>query len=168
MWHRKNLAVLSLAGDYRSTLLWSHYADSFRGYCVGIDVNRLERLLVDRHKRSGVLFFSDWIQYKSAFPEIVPALDQRHRLDQILSLVTIKSDSWRYEEEFRFVFKRPGDYSVQLPPQCITDVILGPQMPPKHCEEISSIVNSRYPHAKVLQARRKPLSFELEFNPVER
>ena len=36
-YYTNNLGVFSLASDYSNLLLWSHYSDSHKGFCVGFD-----------------------------------------------------------------------------------------------------------------------------------
>lgn len=82
-----NYGVLSLTDSHDNVLMWSHYADSHKGFVIGIDRNAK----VIRDKLREVKYTS--IRPKISYQEIL-----RDKYD-----FSIKSSVWSYEKEFRAV-----------------------------------------------------------------
>ncbi len=163
---REAYGVLSFATVKDVPLLWSHYSDSYRGYCIGIDHVLFGEVLKDFFYRVGIPMQEVWVKYVRAFPTIVPLSDTDKDLENFLELFTTKSEHWDYEREYRYVFMRPPESGLILSPQCVSEVILGSEMPEAHKEEVTKAVREQFPSAQLLLARRKTDSFELEFVPV--
>jgi hypothetical protein len=163
VFHRASYAVLSLTGVVANPLMWSHYANCHRGFCVGINVPELEKVLNTFYDTKGVAFQHQWVQYFTNYPIITPSNNEDSDFEAYKKLFTAKSEHWDYEEEYRFVFGLMEAFALHLASPCFTDVILGSEMPQQHRDEIAAITKEKYPHAKLLQAKRKTLSFELEF-----
>jgi hypothetical protein len=93
--------------------MWSHYASSHKGFCVGLDENQLAALPevqghgpVDyQHEAPAFRFFHD---------------DQTEFFRKAF---TYKSKAWAYEQEYRILFERSG--LVAIPHSAIREVILG-------------------------------------------
>lgn len=82
--------IFSLSAVSDSILMWSHYSDSHRGFCVGFDSDILYQL--SGHFRKVI--------YDDVFPE-VGLLDDS--LDGFLKLFITKSTDWSYEKEYRIL-----------------------------------------------------------------
>ncbi|GHT58402.1 hypothetical protein FACS1894109_12580 [Spirochaetia bacterium] len=77
--------VCALAGDCDNFLLWSHYADSHKGICIGIDVD------VAKLKK---------ISYNESLPLIYSIDSLDYNIEKIL---TSKLNCWSYENEYRIL-----------------------------------------------------------------
>lgn len=161
--YRKNHGVLSLASIFDSPLMWAHYADCHRGFCVGIEVTKLLPILKDFFYGTGIAYHESWIQYMDEVPIIVPLSDEAEDLNQHWRLLTTKSSLWSYEKEYRYVFTKRGEFPLMLDSSSISEIILGCEMLPTHRAQILNIAREKFPHAKVRQARKKAASFELEY-----
>lgn len=83
--------VLSLTSKYDNPLMWSHYANSHTGFCVGYSkddifkvCDKLDRITyVDKPNKVNVSQFE---------------------LNNIESLLFVKSDEWKYEDEWRAIY----------------------------------------------------------------
>ena len=85
----KTKGILCFSKNWRNPLLWSHYADSHRGLCLGFEI-KTERL--------------DKIRYISHRPE--PDLEILSRSDgteekYMQTILGSKFSHWRYEQEYR-------------------------------------------------------------------
>lgn len=78
--------LVSFSSDYKSPLMWSHYADDHRGICLGFDVDESDLIKV-RYKKDRVKF------------------DGRSHLSKkdALDIFAVKFNGWAYEKEQRII-----------------------------------------------------------------
>ena len=76
---------------YDSPLMWAHYANSHTGFCVGYAKDEIKAISTRFDK----------VSYKSQPHKV--NLEQIN-MEEIESLLYIKSEDWRYEEEWRAVY----------------------------------------------------------------
>ena len=100
----KNLGVYSLAeSDYPDNeLMWAHYANSHKGFCIAYDVDLL--------KQSGETDRDiELIKVKYAdSPANIGLMDIRNYNIVKQKLLATKSRSWAYENETRLVYSHSG------------------------------------------------------------
>ena len=118
--------VGSLCTDYKNRLMWSHYADSHKGFCIEYDFSKdceaIKDLLVlpvvyseKRTKFPWNLVFTAKNEGEKVKKEAAFAV--------LFSLLT-KDEVWRYENEWRIIaFENKGIGNVKMPP--ITCVYIG-------------------------------------------
>jgi hypothetical protein len=85
----ENFRFLCFSSDWRSPLLWGHYADRHRGVCLGFDMLR------EGIKR---------VDYRPERLEISGTLNEmstERKQEFAQELTRIKHEDWRYEEEVR-------------------------------------------------------------------
>lgn len=88
------LGVLCLTNDHKNLLMWSHYAGSHSGICIGFDASFYP------------LSTAKAIRYTSERPQ-VPLVEGPVVNDAIIeSIFLSKSPHWKYEAEWRSI-KRP-------------------------------------------------------------
>lgn len=97
-----------------STLLWSHYADSFQGICLAFDPARLENgirdggfLVTYSPSREGLPtdfydVYRRWFDGPSTGSPPSPS-DDRH-WQAMVRFLTQKSSAWGYEQELRMIY----------------------------------------------------------------
>ena len=159
--------ILSFTTIRDDPLLWSHYANCHKGFCIGFDYDRLSIVLDRFLHMTGVPSPGRWIDYVKEMPVIIPCNDDGADVDAYLRLLTIKSDHWNYEKEYRYVFSRWKDEALEFDASCVSEVILGSKISDQDRDEIPIIVRERFPGAKLLQAHKKQFAFELEFTPLD-
>lgn len=91
-----------LTTDPADRLMWSHYADDHKGFCIEYDFNSLKKYFVP---------------YPVVYSETRPLLDDFYpvtketiRKHTMISILT-KDKKWEYENEWR-VIKVPDDFTV--------------------------------------------------------
>lgn len=88
--NNKNNAFVSFSESFDNPLMWGHYADKFKGICLGVDFPQ-ERLLK--------------MDYKSGCPDV----DWDQPMDVLgaeklrWQLLRTKFEDWHYEQEWRHV-----------------------------------------------------------------
>ena len=115
--------ALCFSRDWRSPVLWSHYADKHKGMCLGFDVpDKLLKEIVYTKGRS--------ILRAGFFKNGLPASDHVERF-----FIT-KYEHWRYEEEVRLILclnetiKEDGHCFKQFDEDLVLkEIILGARWP---------------------------------------
>jgi len=106
----KALGVLSLTERADDMLMWAHYADSHRGYCLELDATIEPLSLAYR------------VQYAQERPTF--RIFDPNRADIIARTLLHKADFWSHEREWRIV--RPADNGpIAFPPQGLKSIIFG-------------------------------------------
>jgi hypothetical protein len=148
--------VFSLSTKWDSLLMWSHYANNHKGFCIGFNEDKL---------RESEIFGSGLrVDYNDEFPVRNPLEEIQPLNNAILQLGT-KAKEWSYEEEFRLINLNPdgisaSDRIVKYPDNFISEIILGIDIPEKDKVEILEI--SRLKKMKVFQLSKEPFKFKLK------
>jgi hypothetical protein len=116
------VGVISLSARRDSLLMWSHYGDGHRGFCLGFEQAALQALCTCRP-----------VTYSDRFPEmmlddvmvvtVIPLTPKPRRSAEpiraipnddpdLLQIVFTKSKQWSYEEEWRILLPNGG---VEIP-----------------------------------------------------
>jgi hypothetical protein len=110
-----HLGILCLIERKDSLLMWSHYASSHTGFCLGFATE-------------GYFGLAQRVIYSDVFP--VPSLlrDSREELNRKILLA--KSPEWQYENECRVIqyIEDGATRSLEYPPAALAEVIFGSRM----------------------------------------
>lgn len=118
----ENLRICSFCANPDNPIVWSHYADSHKGFCLVFDANN------DLFGEAQQVF------YQEEYPTIDVTEENQEVIFQNTALVKYKD--WAYESEFRLLSKEPGsqgmlpvkDKKLVYPPEMLVGVILGSQI----------------------------------------
>jgi len=167
----RNIGVFSLSANYENILLWSHYADKHRGFCVGFDARKLYLFCIgylkDLESRSlrgkQSIIFRD-VTYRRDYPFI-----NAYRIElneRTLTQLLTKSIDWEYEHEYRIVWFYGPDMKLIIDNDIVNKVILGCQMDKRGQEEMISVLRKRSDRIPLFRAKKKIDSFRLDFEEV--
>lgn len=151
------LGIFCASENYSNILLWSHYADNHRGFCVKL-------------KSEGIFYAAGYmvgsVIYKDEIPELLPGynknMDEEHKttIQQFFS----KYSGWSYEEEIRFIGFKKANKIVEIDPQTIEAVYFGWSMPPedksKKLKELQELEHLK--HIKYYEMKINSTKYELE------
>jgi len=148
---RSEYGVLSLSAKNDNILMWSHYADYHKGFCI-------------EFKRSpdNPLGSTQPVEYVKEYPcfnyfdELPGAIAKR--------IILTKADDWSYEEEWRGIQK--ANNQVRYTDDMITGIIFGLRMPDHHKREIHQIFNCSN-HIIFYQAELMPRKFKLVIKQIK-
>lgn len=159
------IGILSFAGNREHILMWSHYANSHKGFCVGIDKEELQRsirpLLVTEDK---FLKLYD-VSYQKSYPQINPL---KASAEEFFSLpLTIKSHVWHYEDEVRLIFKDGANELLKIEKELFQDITFGCRMHEDHQNEILEIINTEFDELPVYKAILSNDEFSLSFDRIQ-
>lgn len=145
----EEIGVFSLSKDNNNLLMWSHYADSHRGYCIGFDHKMLLEL-------SGSL---GSVLYRKKFPRI--SVNPKNEALDFLKLFRTKSKEWEYENEYRIILPKKARKILKYHDECIKEIILGCNIQDKDKKDIIKIAKQKNSNIKFFETKRNSEKYEL-------
>ncbi|MGF6549430.1 DUF2971 domain-containing protein [Paraburkholderia youngii] len=103
------LGVLCLGEDHKNLLMWSHYADSHRGLCIGF------------RRNASPFNLSRKVLYSSVRPVIPFDVEGVADDDSIEKALLTKSPEWSYEKEWRIIKRKVGIGEIEYYRQRYSD-----------------------------------------------
>jgi hypothetical protein len=159
--------ICSLCAARDNLLLWAHYSQDHKGFCVGLSVSYLDlvsrrllrdKLLLDLHK----VRYSSVVPNPNIFESMIKMEDTSHLVD----FIATKSLDWSYEQEYRLVFWHKVNWAVRLDPEAISEVILGYRISDEDKHDILEACRAHIPLARLFQARKHESRFALSIEPI--
>lgn len=114
-------------------LMWSHYADSHKGICIGLKIiyKNNQKFLKFKNKKNNIHVEATKVTYELKNKKI-PAVDYHFLTEDMLeeSLRT-KSECWKYEEEYRTILSNDlvNTQIMKLEKKYISKIIFGVRTP---------------------------------------
>ncbi len=146
----KSFGIFSCTTKNDNLLMWAHYADCHRGFCVGLD----SEILYDTV--GGVI---RPVNYAESFP-VMPLFEQK--TSYMIEMLNTKSPEWGYEDEYRLTKSGASNKPFQLPNEAIKEVVLGCNMSHEHRKEIIEVLDSKLPHVEIFEAKTSLEYFKLD------
>ena len=189
MWDMAYMTCLSEAHD--NNLMWSHYADGHKGFCIRYDLKRLRQ---DSYQIREHIFPVIYEEKRRIFKQLDSLLechqelkkaikeeyvyDYPEPLDDILPMFLTKGLDWEYEREWRIIFtlKQMYDrddpilYTGNLYFPCISALYLGYRIDPivkQDLIEISRRISGDVLPVEVYQAGLKEDSYDVLFERID-
>lgn len=143
----KTVGVFSLSATPTHPLMWAHYAEAFGGFVVGFDETC--SLFSDRYSEEDEIGGLHEIIYDLERANMAAFIDfnDEHLKSLTRKMFFTKGSDWTYEQEWRVVKrlkdadKKNGEIHLfSLPPQCITEVILGYKLNPEVRQQIIKLI----------------------------
>lgn len=179
----QTMGMLSLTTTKKNRLMWAHYADSHRGFVIGLD--GYDVFFKEGSHKSGLGLKK--VKYSAireeAFPdsnalEIQNVSPTNEEIQKGLEIFFFtKSIDWKYEEEYRIyagtkyadtVKSVNGEdiYLFNFPPKCVKEIIFGYRMSANNCDLITNLAKQKYSKAKLLHASLSETEFDLDIAPI--
>ncbi|MEQ8362027.1 MAG: DUF2971 domain-containing protein [Cyclobacteriaceae bacterium] len=108
-----------------SILMWSHYANSHKGVCLGFSSEALTKSFYQH----------EWVTYASEFPPT----NMLKVSEFVSTIMCIKSDFWKYEDEIRIFQKEKGAYI--FPKEALKEIIFGLNSPLKQIQSVMNMMH---------------------------
>ncbi|MEG0031285.1 DUF2971 domain-containing protein [Acinetobacter sp.] len=152
------LGILSLSKRYDDELLWAHYANSHKGFCIEYDLDQLLSKQNPKHR-----FFD--IQYSDKIPNLdfSKFLGQNDPDILIKKILGYKSQRWEYEQELRIITENQGINTYDY--RAVKAIYFGLKTPKSTISKTMKTLQGR--RIKYFQMHLKPNSFELEAKQIE-
>lgn len=149
----KIVGVCSLAEDRDNILMWSHYADSHAGLCLGF-VPSLEA--VDFACAYKVIYAKD-----RPVLNLIRKSSGHELMDKVL---LTKSAMWAYEKEWRMIAHDIRNRLRRYPPKALQEVIFGARISQEKKDLILASVAKSQARPKIFQARANRERFTLDIS----
>jgi len=188
--------IFSLCEEANNNVMWSHYGNSHKGFCIGFNVSELFNVFKDS--------FLGRVLYKDNFPNIhdIKKCIINNDYDTIDGLNFTKSKEWEYEKEYRFkkikldnslknndfgnqlkkgALKEldisidginnyfnsfPSDHIFKLTNKSINEIIFGWNTSSEDINEIWCLVNKNFENVKFYKIDRDKQEFRLNIKPI--
>jgi hypothetical protein len=142
------VGICSLTRVPDDILMWSHYANAHRGFCLVFD------------ERDPFFARAFEVAYSDTYPVINPVLDDYEvRLNKAL---LTKSLHWSYEHEWRIIEHESGPGIKRFPPHSLCGVIFGCRMSDRHKSQISGWCRARMRQVQFFRAREAERTYSLD------
>lgn len=152
----------------RNSLMWSHYANGLRGYCLGFDEKKLQVSLSSLNQLDTDLHFCP-VEYSKK----IPILDLYSQINAFLleksadyeiedfhlKVRATKASAWKYEREWRAISVKHGTHKYA--PDSLVEVFFGEKMPTDKRKLIEAILLANNPKAIISNVRMAQNSYEL-------
>lgn len=146
----QNMGICSFSATPNHLLMWSHYANHHRGFCVQYDCRdgtQLRQLAYE-------------VKYEDSLPSLTAAdFAPPNNASATDALWLTKAKCWSYEEEWR-VMTNEGNKSHQAPSK-IVSVIFGARMPEQDRIMVARTLRHQ-PEIQFKEARLAEGQFEIE------
>jgi hypothetical protein len=151
------IGILCLSKKRNDLLMWAHYADWHRGYCVGIQKSELSKHFIN----DALIQPND---YKTKFPiyKFIDPSPNQH-IDRLFT----KSKHWAYEKEYRFIKANSAGTTLTVNNEAIREIILGLKMKDVDINEILKLKNAKFPNAKIYKCVLSKSEFKVEIRPFQ-
>ncbi len=146
--------VLSLTPHTNNYLMWSHYSDSHKGFCIEFDTRKLVESIAGHFQQ---------VKYEKEIPFI--SIRDSVENELLSKLIYTKSCIWRYEDEFRLSRIHKSDFAVAFDPESVVSIHFGYNMKYEEQIEIIELVKVKYPKARFYKMELDKETFKL--NPGE-
>lgn len=125
----KNMGIYSLSKTADDVLMWAHYADEHKGFCIEYDMidkseGEFEFVSVDYDVTERFKIFAD------------TDIDKLRR-----EASRLKANQWKYEQECRLIYKEGN--KAYSEPYLISSIIFGLRMPDSYRQAIRRILCDR-------------------------
>ncbi|EEQ10949.1 hypothetical protein ymoll0001_2550 [Yersinia mollaretii ATCC 43969] len=177
-----SLGIFSLSKTASDALLWSHYGGAHKGLCLEFESDEIsskdvfsrgeiaykqkpiyeevfEELLLDFGN-----FVKPWEKDSSYSDEVADKFYTKQLSDLIDANLYVKSEKWKYEEEYRLVSNKAG--KIKFNASALKKIILGIHTSSYDINTIKNILtHPQYEHVKLMRVSKNPNGFD--FNIVE-
>jgi hypothetical protein len=148
---RAKLRVFSMSAINNNQLMWSHYADSHHGICLGFST-----------ETEGEWFgLAEPVHYTDTLPIVDLGADGNPE-ENFKSIAFCKDSRWSYEHEWRIATMEP-ERVRQFPPHFLVEVILGCDISKRHRLAVIAQLLARPTPVRLYEAHRNPFSYSTDF-----
>ena len=164
--NRTDFGIFSLSEEKDNIIMWSHYSESHKGFCVGFNVKKLYEYLIKicLSSRGEEVFDIFKVEYEEFYPILIPS--KLSSMEFVIKPLITKSDKWIYENEFRILLIGKTNTILVLPENIIEEVILGCNINSEDRNGIVEILKSKNENIKLFQSKISEEKYSLEFDEI--
>lgn len=146
------MGVTCFSEEYDNILMWAHYGDNGKGFCLEFDTQwELFSKVVK-------------VKYSKELPKLTFNY-LKNEENEILKVLSTKYESWSYEKEYR-AFHEESNKLYGYNNACLSAVYFGPRMDYTHKEIICLILKGQNPHVKFYEGYMDEKIYKIKFKEV--
>ncbi len=146
----EKFGIVCLCKRRDNFLLWSHYANSHSGFCIGFDKTLL---FEDAQSQFAHIQYQEDLPTFKLFETVT---------DYFTKLIGIKSKIWEYEEEYRLSRINFARQNAILRKETIVEILFGCKMNQNEKFALLDFILQEYPHTEVFDSKLSKNKFEIE------
>lgn len=162
--YENHLGIFCASTDNSNPLMWGHYANSHKGFCVGLDFQKINNFISEKYKNGKSII--KHVKYDTIMPTMNP-LGVPKIKEYAWDRITTKSIHWNYENEYRIIIANRNKQAEQIPAEIYKEVIFGLKMDPVSEFEIRAICKERFPNIKFYKAKINNKEFKVDIELYE-
>jgi hypothetical protein len=166
-----NCGVLCLSSVSDDILMWSHYAESHKGVCIGIETAVLDIDSASVCRIWQVDYQADYpkvdflkLQSELASPD--PAIKERAEDLMIRGLFLTKAEHWSYESEWRWILAQKNRARTcgwrNIPFVALSEIISGARIEEESLSRLPQLLSKSLFKPKIRRAKVSGTRFALE------
>lgn len=149
-----DMGIFCVSEEPNSQLLWAHYGDSYRGFCLGYAAYLVPNPRV-LHP----------VRYLDCIPEELRAAESLTPQDLLEGYLLSKPSVWHYEREWRFLMG--GNVGLEPTLFPVVELIFGPRTPLDQRIALVEATRATEPKVRVAQPMVRDGRFEVVIEDVE-
>lgn len=146
----RDIGIYSLSRVPNDILMWSHYANDHKGFCLKFWDDTTNRFIARALE----------ITYSEKFPVVNPITEDD--MSRFKKTLLTKSKHWEYEAEWRIIDHENGPGRKRFPPYLLVGVIFGCRMLSEHKKLVRAWCENRDTEISFYQAQETAQSYSLE------
>lgn len=150
----RDFGILSLTDDPMNYLMWSYYAKSHTGFCIGYDTVQLFNTSKATLSQVG---YTDKIP-KHSLDEEIAVFHQKQ--------LSTKGKFWAHESEYRLIRMKGANSSLKIDPKIISHIYFGCNMKEKIRFEIIDFAKKHLDHANIYELSLDQSFFKLNDSKI--
>jgi len=151
----REIGLYCLSKNNSSILMWSHYSDKHKGYCLEFEAT----------DSTPVFGEAQPVGYATDYP--VVDFFNTPKEEQVDLIFLTKFFGWSYEEEWRIIDHRAGQGAHAYPAELLRGVIFGLRMPEEHRANIRAWTKKRGHSVKFYEAIQSDRQFKIDMREIE-
>lgn len=153
----ESIGICSFCKSNNDILMWSHYSNGHRGYCLEFDPSQDPKFF---ESVKPVIYNEERPKIKSL--GVDNQGDIKFDDEELNNSLLTKSDQWCYEDEFRIINSVEGSKYYTFLPESLTGIILGIKISDQNKTIIQSLNCKRKSPVEIIEAKLKESEFGLE------
>lgn len=167
----EKIGILSLSKNWNSTLMWSHYTQSHKGFCIGFEPSHpfFKDYSIPEEKKS---FFTKEVKYSRERVKVPMKFGEKKL---VFEPFITKSSDWEYEEEIRVLATLDLAVEVipretfplhlfKVPHSAIKEIILGANISNVKAKEITAFCIQK--KIKCFQSKISNIKYDMERDEI--
>lgn len=179
MYSLESFGILSLTKKHKNKLMWSHYTNSYKGFCIELDIGYIENELCHmKTPYSNIILPVEYIEERIIYDEKIINKTAKEQLEFMRYVMSSKDAIWSYEEEVRVIAslqKHPPSgmvgntplHTISIPASSIKQIIFGTFCDSKNIQFVQNWLQlQNAEHVKLSRIALDYKGYDLQTTPI--